>query len=209
MLQMLPLRPRTSNTLAPLVSAALLMAGTPASAQNYAGASEGFLPSSGYVEIVGGYSVSDDTSDIDGGLASIAVGQKFKGFRYELEFAYRGVEGENQIFGVDVDEDINAFSLLTNAFLDFEVTDSVELFVGGGIGATYLDLEGSVGTFSVDDDDVAFTWQVEAGVAVRVAERAKLTLGYSYATAVDVDFDGFDLGDLDTHNVFAGVRFSF
>ena len=206
---MLSVRILSTNALALLLSAACLIAANPATAQSYGGTSEGFLPSSGYVEIAGGYSVSDDTSDIDGGLASIAVGQTLKNFRYEVEIAYRGVEGENEIFGVNVEEDINAFSLLTNAFLDFEVTDRVELFVGGGIGATYLDLEGSVGTFSVDDDDFAFTWQVEAGMAVRVAEQAKLTIGYTYATAVDVDFDGFDLGDLDTHNVFAGVRFSF
>jgi opacity protein-like surface antigen len=95
--------------------------------------------------------------------------------------------------------------------------DYLTPFVGAGIGAGAAEFQG----YSVegvpevlDDEDAGFAYQLIAGVSYGVTERVDITLDYRYFSILDLEVDT-TLGDnnsdidFDSHNVFAGVRYTF
>ena len=106
-----------------------------------------------YGRVDAGYSVDgeielDDTSfDLeDDWMADVGLGYGFaNGFRGEAELAYRN----NEVDGFD--EDAQVWSLMINAFYDFNRGGGIEPYIGAGIG--YGQLE----TF--DEEESGMVWQ--------------------------------------------------
>ena len=104
---------------------------------------------------------------------------------------------------------------MINALYDFNVEGKWQPFVGVGAGIARVDISSatpSAGT-GLNDADTAFAWQGMAGVAYAVNHNVKLTLGYRYFSAPDVEVSssagtGFD-SEYASHDVLFGVRFSF
>jgi len=161
----------------------------------------------------------DYVSDPDFGYAlGITVGTKV--------FDYLRIEGElsgtiNSIDEVysefeddtyDIDGSISSVYLLGNAWFDLDTGSGFTPYIGGGIGAAYVNVDLD---FSDNLDGYAFAYQLGAGVKVDVADNVALDLGYRYKAIPDItvtevgeDDDELDL-DLSSHVVQAGLTFKF
>ena len=102
-----------------------------------------------------------------------------------------------------------------NLFADFEVAESVDLIVGGGVGLGHVDLdkhsidEGVL----VDDSATAFGYNIGAGLGVEVEEGVKLEAMYRYMSFIDAELEtefgagGTDEVDVNAHTATVGIRF--
>ena len=77
-------------------------------------------------------------------------------------------------------------------------------FVGAGIGVAVFDLDGDLG----DENETTFAYQLMAGLSYAFTPDISASLGYSFFSAPDAEFDGVDF-DYDSHNVMAGIRYTF
>lgn len=126
-------------------------------------------------------------------------------WRIEAEAGYRE-SNELELGGVTFDDvDANATTLMANLLYDFGNRDSsFRPFVGAGVGGAEVKFE--------DAEDTAFGWQLLAGAAWRLSERANLDLTYRYLNVADLEMtDGPDSfsGDFEDHSVTLGLRYSF
>lgn len=186
-----------------------------------------------YLEVRGGTvfltdSDIDDLAGIDdieletdiGWLVEGAVGYAHdSGLRGEVAIGYRenefdeleGDPGGGSV-SVDVDGDISAFTTMGNVYYDFYLGKygaqgalaNLAPFVGAGIGLAVIDIDGDLG----DEDDTTFAYQLMAGVSYAFTPNIAASLGYAFFSAPDADFDGVDF-DYDSHNVMAGIRYTF
>lgn len=103
---------------------------------------------------------------------------------------------------------VRQLSGVANLWLDIPVGGTITPYVGGGAG---------VGGFETGGEGKArFTWQLGAGVAVKVSPTVSITGDYRYrrisgATFTDSGFPdyAFKVGDLKTSSFTAGLRFTF
>ena len=156
------------------------------------------------------------------GVGGLAIGTHSEDhpLRYEVELAYRefdidgaSVTGDPTVSGSG---DADTLSLMANLYTDIEMTDAIEIYLGGGIGLTRIEGNGSTTDGTVvlttlgDNADWVVTYQVMVGVAVQVQESMKLTAGYRGLTFEDPEFGGgvkYDAPWIDSVEV--GIRFSF
>ncbi len=192
-------------------------------------------PSGVYVEARGGAVFLMD-SDLDTGIAGLdaelsfdpgwmaegAIGYAHEsGFRGEIAVGYR----KNDLDEIKVSVaglgsasasaggDITATTVMVNGYYDayFDRQRRWALYLGGGVGAAYLDLSGlSVGGLagSFNDDDTVFAYQGSTGISFAATQNVVLSLGYQYLATEDPEFGGVD-AEYQTHNVVAGARFLF
>ena len=153
-----------------------------------------------------------------GWMAEIATGYAHaSGFRGELAFGYRRSEFDEielEGFGsADLDGRIWGATALANGYFDIYLDrlgvdgmfwSRFRPFVGGGIGAAYLEVDGDLDA----DGDFALAYQGIAGMSYAFSPQWDLTLNYTYLSALDPKFDGVKI-DYDTHNIGAGLRFRF
>jgi opacity protein-like surface antigen len=186
-----------------------------------------------YLEGQLGYGLPDEVDVSDDGLdgevelddAPVfggALGWKFPWVRLEANVSYR----KNDVDGVDAgglgfdgSGDVSSLVGLVNAFIDLDLDFPVRPFVGGGIGAAYLDVDsGSGSPIEIDDEAGAFAWNLAGGFGVDLAESVTLTASYRYlrleGTDVSADLAGVDTGDVDiddfaTHEFLVGLRYTF
>lgn len=196
-----------------------------AAAQNW---SEGV-----YVEVRGGATFLTD-SDIEdlggfddieldtdtGWLVDGAVGYAHdSGLRGEIAIGYRENEFDEieADFGgtslsADVDGDISAFTTMGNVYYDFYLDKygaqgalaNLAPFVGAGIGLAVFDIDGDLG----DEKETTFAYQVMAGLSYAFTPNIAASVGYAFFSAPDAEFEGTDF-DYDSHNVLAGLRYTF
>lgn len=139
------------------------------------------------------------------------------GFRGEFAVGYRendfddisGTVGGLPFAG-SVNGDIKAASFMGNVYYDIklgaqdsEISNLVP-FIGAGIGAAYIEVDGDLG----DNDDTVFAYQGIAGLAYRLTPNVSLTTTYVYFATTDPEFGGTD-AEYETHNIMAGLRYSF
>lgn len=115
--------------------------------------------------------------------------------------------------------DTDAFTLMTNAYVDFNVTDRFDLFVGGGAGIAFVEFDGHGVTapgIVMNDDDVAFAFHLDAGASYDLTDMIILEARYRYFNAPDVDLTSTAAGGgvqssttVDSHNALVGVRVKF
>jgi OOP family OmpA-OmpF porin len=126
-------------------------------------------------------------------------------WRIEAEAGYRE-SNELELDGITVsDVDAGASTLMANVLYDFGDRDSAfRPFVGAGVGGAKVEFE--------DVNDTTWGWQLLAGAAWRLSERASLDLTYRYLNVSDLEMtDGADSlsGDFEDHSVSLGLRYSF
>ncbi|MEM1109439.1 MAG: outer membrane beta-barrel protein [Planctomycetota bacterium] len=143
---------------------------------------------------------------IDGGL-----------LRSELEVTFRDTEGiliETDPPSADAGSgSFENVSLMSNVYLDLPLPAGFELFAGGGIGLVVFDGDitgtGSLDAADFDDAGFGFAYQFKAGITYELTRNIKITTGYRFWSASEIDFDAFELDDLDIHAVDIGLRLSF
>ena len=76
----------------------------------------------------------------------------------------------------------NNWSVLTNVWRDFMLTERFGIYGGGGIGAGGYRLGQAFGNerLYVDDPAAAFAWQAGGGIFYEISQRATLDLGYRF-----------------------------
>ncbi|HVT24011.1 MAG TPA: outer membrane beta-barrel protein [Rhizomicrobium sp.] len=120
---------------------------------------------------------------------------------------------------------MRAWSLMANAWYDFDLGLPVTPYVGGGLGMAMVKISGDLGrydgsTLSIlrlhEKNDTVFAWQVGAGVSIPISDNMKLFADYRYFAANDAHLKiepGFHGGSIDadfnSHNLMVGVRFNF
>lgn len=179
-----------------------------------------------YIGGGGGYSIPED-SDLEGAGINSDVdleddfaihgmfGYAFQnGFRAEIESGWR----ENDIDslgGTSGDGSVEALHLMVNGLYDFNTGTKFVPYVGAGIGAAFLSMDGgAVGGLRVnDDDDTVFAYQGILGVAYRFHENLDAYLDYRYMSTLDANFNTSTNTEVETdytdHRIMAGLRFYF
>ena len=158
--------------------------------------------------------------DFDEGYgAFIGIGKRFAGAPNNIGFDVI-LEGflTDQDVGddgvVNAVNDITAAGLLISGLVDFEVSDSVSLYAGPGVGVSWLDVgtnSDSINDFD-EDEGALLTWEARAGARFRLAERTSAFIGYRFLNIDDAEIDddigaaGFDL-QTEQHILEAGLRF--
>jgi opacity protein-like surface antigen len=150
----------------------------------------------------GSVDVSTNTSgaadfEIEAGLSlGLRLGYDFGTFRVEGEYTYASgdIESlETSTGDVSVDSDITSNAVMLNALVDFDLSSSVLLSAGVGIGASNVQY-GSVeigGSTVVDAvDETVFSYQGIIRASYLLSENATLGVSYRYLVTDDVSGSG-------------------
>ena len=145
-------------------------------------------------------------SDV-GWLAGLAVGTRVEVFRTELEFAYRTNDVDKQrdtVFGflgatttgdaVSKTQSTQAISGMWNLWLDPYRDGAVHPYVGVGVGGLdYRQKRPRYAGQSLDSDhQLAFAYQLGAGLGVDLGKQAELSLDYRMLRTNKAEFKAFD-----------------
>jgi len=135
------------------------------------------------------FEISLDTGFNIGG----ALGYDYGQFRAEFEIAYHAWDTDKGtipgvIDGVvipscpctgPVDGDASALSFMVNWYYDFPVVNlPVSPYLGLGIGGAIV--TGDITVLGGDDSDLAFAYQIMAGIGFEINPLANLTVGYRF-----------------------------
>ncbi|MEK0084147.1 outer membrane protein [Benzoatithermus flavus] len=186
-----------------------------------------------YVEGQVGYSFPES---VDAGVGGIdgdidleeapvfggAIGYRFTYARLELNGSYRKYDVDKvHAEGLRSGGDGEATSVvgLVNLFIDPDLGLPVHPFVGGGVGAAYVEVDtGNDSPLEVDDEAGAFAWNLSAGLTWDITPSVALSASYRYLRLAGTDFSadlaGIDIGDVDvddvvSHEVLLGLRYTF
>lgn len=162
---------------------------------------------------------SKDDPVTDSALSSIgrvkmfagAVGYRYKFFRGEFEFINRDDAEEPYIDG-DGDHlndiSVGSTSYMFNGYLDFLPNYWITPYISGGIGWSKLELVDQEvfvgGETNKYKKSHAFTWQMGAGLSIRLNKCLNIDTGYRYFTLGKIRH-----AEVNAHEWYAGVRFTF
>ena len=115
------------------------------------------------------------------------VGYDFGGFRIEAEASYRRAEEKRYsgtvIYTEDqIDGGAEALSFMLNGLLDFGSDDSMQGFIGGGVGIGRVKnaLLTPNAALNLVDSDTGFAWQALAGVRTPLSDNVDVGLKYRF-----------------------------
>jgi opacity protein-like surface antigen len=194
-------------------------------------------------------SISADTSFKTGFVVGGNFGIDWQnGFRAELELAMRRASSDSKIhlhttynYGLryagntytyatndksgmtPADINMRAYSLMANAWYDFDIGMPITPYVGGGIGMALVQMDGHLTSLNTgtsynlhEKNDTVFAWQLGVGASYPLSDHTKLTLDYRYFAAdgaklkIEPGFqDGSVKADFDSSDVMIGLRFSW
>ena len=211
----------------PAVAAALAMAVSGAAAAES-------LPEGIYLEGRGGITFLED-ADLSGsgvtGDAEFDTGFTFggaagyahsSGFRGEVAVEYRDNDVDDLTglaAGIGVNGDISTITAMVNGFFDIDLGSGFVPFIGAGVGFAHIDADvdltsGGASASLTDDSDQVFAYQGIAGIAYHFTDSVAASVQYSSLATSDPEFDlsggsgSFD-AEYESHNVMAGLRFTF
>jgi opacity protein-like surface antigen len=111
--------------------------------------------------------------------------------------------------------DVKTVFVMANAIAAFDNASPFTPYIGGGVGAGFVDVfYAPSATTIIDDDSTALAYQVKAGIEYEFSPSTSLFAGYRYRATTDVEVDAslFD-AQFDIENrasiVEAGVRLAF
>lgn len=141
-----------------------------------------------------------------------ALGYKYGYFRVEGEYIYRDDSDDTYEYTSTAHKTIlESDSFMANAYLDIMPNYWISPYITGGIGLTRLDLETydipvGGGLKSEEEKNSAdnFTWQVGAGLSLRINRCLNLDAGYRY-----IDMGEIDDADINAHEWYGGLRYTF
>lgn len=217
--------PRTipSFAIAILAAGLLGLVAAPVTAQDYGYDQGGRY----YIEGMAGVSLPED-SEVNAGGASadvsldagftggLALGYTYRnGFRAELELGLHDNDIDRAP-GLAINGDVQVFSLMLNAFYDFDYGGPITPFLGVGIGGARVTVDADAHpnvTGTVDDSDSGLAWQAMAGVAYEINDRMRASLRYRYFSAPDINLTSSGGTSFETdyasHDIMFGLRWSF
>jgi len=152
-----------------------------------------------------------DTGFAVGGVVGTQIRDNI---RVELEVSNWSADGDCTVGKCGIFEfDVDALSVLGNAWVDIPIDASITPYVGAGLGVTWVALSGD-GLF--EDTGAGFTWQLGAGFRSHLSSNVVLDIGYRFkSAAMDASdyggLDGLATSDFDAqaHVLQAGVNFRF
>ena len=161
---------------------------------------------------------TDFTFDLETNSAfSVALGTDSWFLRNELELTFRDTEGI--LLNTDppsADAGSGSFdniSLMSNIYLDVPLVAGFELFAGGGVGVVMFDGEaegsGSLDDIDFEDAGYGFAYQLRGGLLYKITPNLAVHGGYRYWRSGEIQFDNFELEDVEIHAVELGVRLTF
>ncbi|MDA3970192.1 MAG: porin family protein [Desulfobulbaceae bacterium] len=138
--------------------------------------------------------------DVRNGYAlTAAYGYKLNdNLRLEGELAYQNNE---LVTGRD---DIESLALLANGYWDFTNDSSWTPFLTAGIGAATVNVDDP----GLDDSETVFAYQIGAGIGYAINEELTVDCKYRYFATADPELAGVDV-EYATHNIYAGMRYTF
>jgi len=105
--------------------------------------------------------------------------------------------------------EITAFSVMANAWYEFQTNGNVRPYVGGGFGYGKVELDMDGMTF----DDTGIAYQAAIGLLYDFNGNSQLRLELRHFEVSDIDLSdhGFDLSDVEykSDEVLIGIRFGF
>lgn len=153
------------------------------------------------------------TWEIDEGWAILAsTGYALATWRVEFEGGYR-----HNTVGNEIDIDVDAWTLSFNVIHDIRLSRSINLSVGGGLGADRTTLK--IDSLGFDDTDWSLAAQAIAGLSFELTPQIDLTFDYRYRFTEGADLSSrltsepasetYALDDFGAHVATIGLRFSF
>jgi len=109
--------------------------------------------------------------------------------------------------------ELRTFTLMANAWYDFDMGSSFTPYIGGGVGYADNELKHGLLANGTGGD---FAWQLGAGVNYKIGDKTSVGLGYRYLDAGDIEVTlGGRLGgtpptvsyDVESHSVLLNVNF--
>ena len=181
-----------------------------------------------YVAVRGGYSIhdkatahssggSDDISFDNGFFAALALGLRNptdsmgSGFRLEVEGSW--MRNDLKDSGIGLSGNLQNYRLFANLYYDQALTQSIYLYIGGGVGGVQYRMKTTILTSSAKDHDTVFGYQGMAGIGLRLTDYLTLETGYRITSSNDPKFD-FGTGTVKmdaplTHIFEVGIRVEF
>lgn len=130
--------------------------------------------------------------------------------RAELEFSYLKSDLDKvTLVGVgsaDLGGEGTIKSLMLNGYIDFMPNQSIQPFIGAGLGYSNAELD----ILGISGDDDLFAGQLMGGASFSLTEQLICDLQYRFFMTDDLDFgDGVDADSIRTHNLMLGLRYGF
>lgn len=140
-------------------------------------------------------------------MYSGAIGYKYKYFRGEIEYVVRDNAEEetyNVLGNLSSTSEIEASSIMLNAYIDFMPNYWISPYITGGIGYSEItfNFDGDHDEYSIDENK--FSWQAGAGLTLRLNRCLNIDGGYRYYTLGKIEE-----GEVNGHEWYVGIRFTF
>ncbi|MBS4773170.1 MAG: porin family protein [Proteobacteria bacterium] len=141
-----------------------------------------------------------------------AIGYKKGYFRVEGEYIYRDNSDDEYEYTSTAHKTIlDSDSFMANVYLDIMPNYWISPYITGGIGISRLDLEtydiplgGGMRSDVESNSKDNFTWQMGAGLSLRINRCLNLDAGYRY-----IDMGEIDDADMNAHEWYGGLRYTF
>lgn len=151
-----------------------------------------------------------------GHTAHLALGTYVERLRFETELGYIAADIDRfTVNGADlgIDGDVRAITGMINAYYDIPIHRVVHGYIGGGLGAAYVELDAAAtlgpGVTISDDEETVLAYQAMAGLGFRLSDTVTLTTGYRFWTTDDPEFDAGEFDAPEVHMAEIGLRFDF
>ena len=163
--------------------------------------------------------------------ADIVLGYDFGAFRLEAEGGYKnqGIDdvtllnptftpadaGSTPQTFVASNADIRVLSGMVNGLLEVGKDDSLQVFVGGGVGIASVDFELAPANLGVlvDDTSSEFAYQGLAGMRVAITDNLDVGIKYRYFVIDEFEFEAANGNalelDYQSHSVLASLLYNF
>ena len=141
------------------------------------------------------------------GMYSAAIGYKYGYIRAELEYIFREENTENVYVGgmLNSVSSLETESYMANLYLDFMPNYWISPYISGGIGYSKISLDNNQPVLGhVVMEENKFSWQLGAGLTLRLNRCLNLDFGYRYFTLGKIRE-----GEVNAHEWYGGIRFTF
>lgn len=137
------------------------------------------------------------------------------GLRTDLEGGYMTADADSiSVNGVGFGASGGATDVIygfANLYGDIELTRSLDLIAGGGVGLGQVSIDNIAGGgVAADDDDIAFGYHLDAGLGYALAPNVTVEAMYRYTSFIGAEISAGGVSDdLDVsgHQALLGLRF--
>ncbi len=162
----------------------------------------------GYFGVRGGISDVHEANITDeyvsSGFVSGYVGVTTQPFRGEIEYTYISQADYDDVKRNDMQAQFQR--IMANGYIDIPITRYVRPYIGGGVGTAFYTVKDNL--TEQKETGSHFAWNATAGVGIKLTRNLTFDSGYRYVDMGKVKINENEL-HFSTHDVYAGLRFSF